>query len=115
MPKRSAFSISITVALDTSIPTSITVVAISTSAAPETKAAIASCFSRGRMPAVQQHQAEVGELALGQPHQLAAGGAQFLAGRGRRARALRRAPPSSIRGHTTYAWRPARSSSRSCS
>ena len=50
MPKRSAFSISITVALGTSMPTSITVVATSTSACPEANAAIASCFSRGRMP-----------------------------------------------------------------
>ncbi len=50
IPKRSAFSISITVALGTSIPTSITVVATSTSASPEANAAIASCFSRGRMP-----------------------------------------------------------------
>ncbi len=39
-----------TVALGTSMPTSITVVATSTSAAPEANAAIASCFSRGRMP-----------------------------------------------------------------
>ena len=50
IPKRSAFSISITVALGTSMPTSITVVATSTSACPEANAAIASCFSRGRMP-----------------------------------------------------------------
>ncbi len=49
IPKRSAFSTSITVALGTSTPTSITVVATSTWARPDANASIASCFSRGRI------------------------------------------------------------------
>ena len=48
------------------MPTSITVVATSTSAPPAANAAIASCFSRGLQLAVQQHDAEVLELAVAQ-------------------------------------------------
>src|SRR5487761_2520964 len=52
-----------TVAFGTSMPTSMTVVAMSTLARPEAKASIASCFSRGRQP-------PAGPLALPQPLQL---------------------------------------------
>ena len=45
-PYRSAPSTSITVALATSIPTSITLVATSTAVFPDAKRSIAACFSR---------------------------------------------------------------------
>ena len=56
IPKRSAFSTSITVALGTSMPTSITVVATSTSRPPEANAAIACLLLARAHPTVQQHQ-----------------------------------------------------------
>ena len=49
IPKRSAPSTSISDAFGTSMPTSITVVETSTSAPPSANAAIAACFSRGRI------------------------------------------------------------------
>ena len=75
MPKRSAFSTSITVAFGTSIPTSMTVVATSTSAAPEAKAAIASCFSRGRICPCSRASPKPFELALAQALELGRRGA----------------------------------------
>ena len=99
-PKRSASSISITVAFGTSIPTSITVVATSTSDSPETKRAIASVFSREvicpcsrptRKPASSPF-ASLAASAL----------AAFASS----------CSESATSGQTTYAWRPSRSRSR---
>ena len=59
------------------MPTSITVVATSTSAPPAAKAAIASCFSRDLQLAVQQHDAEVAQLAAAQPLVLRGRGARL--------------------------------------
>ena len=59
------------------MPTSITVVATSTSASPAANRAIASCFSRGAQLAVQQHDAEVLELAVAQPLVLGGRGARL--------------------------------------
>ena len=89
----SAFSTIITVAFGTSMPTSITVVATSTSALPEANADIACCFSRGRMRAVQQRQLIAPQLALAQALELG-GGARGPLRAGRPGSARRRPPPA---------------------
>ena len=77
------------------MPTSITVVATSTSAPPAAKAAIASCFSRGRMLAVQQHDAEVARARSRASRSYSAVAARACS-----------ASDSSTSGQTTNAWRP---------
>ena len=62
MPKRSASSTTITVALGTSTPTSITVVAISTWSSPARKRPITASFSADGQPAVEQAEPQTGQL-----------------------------------------------------
>ena len=54
MPKRSASSTTMTVAFGTSTPTSMTVVATSTSSCPARNSPIVASFSSGLDPAVEQ-------------------------------------------------------------
>ena len=116
MPKRSAFSISITVAFGTSMPTSITVVATSTSALARRRTRHRLLLLARAHPAVQQRQLPARELALAQARQLGRGRPQPVRGRaGGSPRGASPASASSISGQTTYAWRPAASSARSCS
>ena len=82
------------------MPTSITVVATSTSAPPAANAAIASCFSRGRIwPCRSTTRKSRSSPACSRSNSAVA------------ARACS-ASDSSTSGQTTNAWRPARSSSR---
>ena len=64
-------------AFGTSIPTSITEVATSTSAAPVANASIASCLAAGGQLSVHQHDAEVAQLAVAQSLELGRGRARL--------------------------------------
>ena len=70
-----------TVAFGTSTPTSMTVVATSTSSSPARKRVITASFSRRRQPPVQQAEPEPGQLVGGQPlvRLLGAGHLELLA------------------------------------
>ena len=93
IPKRSAFSTSITVAFGTSMPTSITVVATSTSASPEANSAIAALLlARAHLP-VQQHQRDSPPARPSPAARSSAVAARSsLAGRSARARPAGRVP-----------------------
>ena len=107
-------------------PTSITVVATSTSMSPAAKAVIAASFSSARQPAVQDRDAQT--PASGPARSMAATSIDAAAGRralvvarrpllGRRRRQLGvlglvAGPSPPMRGQTTYAWRPSATSSR---
>ena len=67
MPKRSASRITITVAFGTSTPTSMTVVATSTSSSPARNAVHRRLLLGRRHPPVQQPEAQAGQLAGRQP------------------------------------------------
>ena len=95
MPKRSASSTSITVAFGTSMPTSITVVATSTSAPPAAKREHRLLLLARRHAAVQQDEPAVREDVALEPLVLL----------GRRAR-LAAPRTASTSGQTTNAWRP---------
>ena len=82
------------------MPTSITEVATSTSAPPAANAAIASCLARGRIWPCSSTTSKSASSVLARRSYSAVA-----------ARAWR-ASDSSTSGHTTKAWRPARSSSR---
>ena len=100
MPNRSAPSTSMTDAFGTSMPTSITVVETSTSAPPAANAAIASCFSRGRIcPCRRTTRKSRSSVRERRSYSAVA------------ARACS-ASDSSTSGQTTNAWRPRPSSSR---
>ncbi len=72
-PKRSASSMTITVALGTSTPTSMTVVATSTSVSPLAERAHRRLLLGGGHLAVQQPEAQPGELLVLQPLELLGG------------------------------------------
>ena len=91
----------ITVALGTSMPTSITVVATSTSTRRSRKAVIVACFSSVVHLPVQGGEPKAGQRPLAEPVELAV--ARDLASS---------RPSSSTCGTTTYACRPARDLAR---
>ena len=128
-PKRSASMTTMTVALGTSTPTSMTVVDTSTSISPRGNAGHHGVLVLRRHPAVEHLDGQPARAGLSRS--VASTAYTLAISRGRRAprpRPARRrrdrprrrarpprcrpaAPSSPMRGHTTYAWRPARTSS----